>query len=114
MKKRLTYTNNEFAENYPDLMVSMNDHIMKMQKGSVKQIQLVSILKLLFALRRGELTGSKLYINSCIIMKKSFYIYVNYCIRHELIEKKKGGIRNMIYSITVKGRYILHAFERVD
>ena len=58
---------------------------------------LISTLKLLYPLTRGQLTFGGLYYQSGIRMKKSFLEYLDFCIQMKFIKKlQRDGIESII------------------
>jgi len=113
MRIRQTYVKSDFADKYSDLIYEKKSSVLDMNICKVRELKLPSILKLLFELQKEPLHFSKLYHMSCIRMKKSFLIYIDYCVLHGLVEKKPVG-NNVIYNVTVKGRTLLQMLEKVE
>ena len=71
---------------------------------------MISTLKLLYALTRGQLTFGDLYYQSGIRMKKSFLEYLNFCVGMKFIKKMNRTGINQYYMINSKGHELLDMF----
>ena len=113
MRARLTYVPLEVAEQFEDFIIKRDEQILDAVKARTKDYSTLSLLKLLYQLRRNPMTFSDLYSKSKIRMKKSFLNYLHLCIDYNFIRKEPVG-SNMIYSITDKGRTMLDLFMNKD
>ena len=113
MRARLTYVPLEVAEQFEDFIIKRDEQILDAVKARTKDYSTLSLLKLLYQLRKNPMTFSDLYSKSKIRMKKSFLNYLHLCIDYNFIRKEPVG-SNMIYSITDKGRTMLNLFMNKD
>ena len=113
MRARLTYVPLEVAEQFEDFIIKRDEQILDAVKARTKDYSTLSLLKLLYQLRKNPMTFSDLYSKSKIRMKKSFLNYLHLCIDYNFIRKEPVG-SNMIYSITDKGRTMLDLFMNKD
>ena len=109
MKARLTYVPIEVADVFDDFIIERNEYILDSVKAKTRDYNTLSLLKLLYQIRRNPMTFSELYTKSNIRMKRSFLNYLNLCIDYGFIEKTPVK-PNMIYSITEKGVTMLNLF----
>ena len=109
MKARLTYVPLEVADQFEDFIIKRDEQILDAVKARTRDYSTLSLLKLLYQLRRNPMTFSELYSKSKIRMKKSFLNYLHICTDYNFIKKEAVG-SNVIYSITEKGNIMLELF----
>ncbi|MGY5142314.1 MAG: hypothetical protein ACW9WZ_04630 [Nitrosopumilus sp.] len=109
MKARLTYVPLEVADQFEDFIIKRDEQILDAVKARTRDYSTLSLLKLLYQLRRNPMTFSELYSKSKIRMKKSFLNYLHLCTDYNFIKKEAVG-SNVIYSITEKGNIMLELF----
>jgi predicted transcriptional regulator len=109
MKIRMTYIPVEIADHFSDFIIKRDEQILDSVKARARDFSTISILKLLYQLRREPITFSDLYVKSNIRMKRSFLNYLNFCMEYNFIRKEPMG-SNMVYFITDKGRTMLDLF----
>ena len=108
---RIGYVDSEMLQMMPwigDQVVKSVNNLSLIKPTS--DFRLISSLKLLHALSRGQLTFSELYYQSGIRMKKSFLKYLNFCMNLGFIKKLKRTAANQSYKITDKGHELLDMF----
>ena len=109
MRARLTYIPLEVADQFEDFIIKRDEQVLDAVKARAKDYSTLSLLKLLYQVRRNPMTFSDLYSKSKIRMKKSFLNYLHLCVDYNFIQKEAVG-SNVIYSITDKGRTMLDLF----
>jgi len=109
MKARLTYVPLEVADQFEDFIIKRDEQILDAVKARTRDYSTLSLLKLLYQLRRNPMTFSELYSKSKIRMKKSFLNYLHLCTDYNFIKKEAVG-SNVIYTITEKGNIMLELF----
>jgi len=109
MRARLTYIPVEVADQFEDFIIKRDEQVLDAVKARAKDYSTLSLLKLLYQVRRNPMTFSDLYSKSKIRMKKSFLNYLHLCVDYNFIKKEAVG-SNVIYSITDKGRTMLELF----
>jgi len=113
MKARLTYLPIEVADRFGDFIIQRDEQVLGAIRAKTKDYSMLSLLKLLYQVRRHPMTFSSLYSESKIRMKRSFLNYLNLCISYGFLKKEAAGA-NMIYSITDKGTTMLELFMQKD
>lgn len=109
MKSRLTYIPIEIAEQFNDFIIQKDIQVLDAIKARTRDYNTLSLIKLLYQLRKNTMTFSELYSKSKIRMKKSFLNYLHFCIDYNFVIK--NNIKsNSIYSITDKGITMLELF----
>ena len=109
MKNRLTYIPIELAEQFNDFIIKKDVRILDAIKARTHDYNTLSLIKLLYQLRKTPMKFSELYLKSNIRMKKSFLNYLHFCVNYNFISKINIGT-NSIYSITDKGNIMLGLF----
>lgn len=109
MKARLTYIPIEVADQFEDFIISRDEQILDAVKARARDYSTLSLLKLLYQLRRNPMKFSDLYSKSKIRMKRSFLNYLHLCMDYHFIRKENSG-QNVIYYITDKGNTMLDLF----
>lgn len=109
MKTRATYVSLEVADRFDSFIVKRNEQIQDVVKAQARDYSTLSLLKLLYQVRGGPLTFTRLYTSSKIRMKRSFLSYLKLCVEYNFIKKEAVGV-NVIYSITEKGMTMLNLF----
>ena len=109
MKARLTYVPLEVADQFEDFIIKRDEQLLDAVKARTRDYSTLSLLKLLYQLRRNPMTFSELYSKSKIRMKKSFLNYLHLCTDYNFIKKEAVG-SNVIYTITEKGNIMLELF----
>ena len=109
MRARLTYVPVEVADQFEDFIIRRDEQVLGAVKARTRDYSTLSLLKLLYQVRKNPMTFSELYSESKIRMKRSFLNYLDLCIKYDFIRKDPRG-SNMIYSITDKGKTMLELF----
>ncbi|KAF6242555.1 hypothetical protein C6988_07715 [Nitrosopumilus sp. b1] len=111
MKARLTYIPLEVADQLEDFIIKRDEQVLDAVKARTRDYSTLSLLKLLYQLKRNPMTFSDLYVKSKIRMKRSFLNYLHLCIDYSFIRKEAVG-SNVIYTITDKGITMLNLFMK--
>lgn len=107
----MTYIPIEIAEQFSDFIIKRDVRVLDAIKARTRDYNTLSLIKLLYQLRKKSMTFSELYSKSKIRMKKSFLNYLHFCASYNFVVKQNVGI-NSIYSITDKGITMLELFLR--
>lgn len=109
----MTYIPSDFLTMFKDFVISSDDDYIRTDevRARVRDYSLLSIIKILYTLRGGELSFSNLYQRSRIRMKRSYLNYIDLCISYSMITKQMVG-SNMMYKLSDKGRLLLDLFMR--
>lgn len=105
----MTYIPVEVAEHFEDFIIKKDGQVLDAVKARTKDYSTLSLLKLLYQVKRNPMTFSDLYSKSKIRMKKSFLNYLHLCMDYNFVKRETIG-SNVIYSITDKGRTMLELF----
>ena len=109
MSTKLTYVPLEVAEQFGDFIIKQDGEVPGAIRARTRGYNMLSLLKLLYQIRKSPLTFSDLYLNSNIRMKKSFLNYLRLCLDYNFVEKEDTG-HNGAYYITPKGTTMLDLF----
>ncbi|RNJ75716.1 MAG: hypothetical protein EB829_06570 [Nitrosopumilus sp. H8] len=111
MRARLTYVPVDVAEQYGDFIITKNEEVLGAVKAKTRDYSVLSLVKMLYVLRDGEMTFSEFYTRSKIRMKRSFLNYLHLCVDYGFVKKTPLGV-HVNYSITDKGRKMLELLHK--
>ena len=109
---RTSYIDSDLLDRLPFCVLSQDQSTTNgVTKFVQKQYDITNILKILWALRSGKKTFSKLYQDSQIRMKSRYMAYLNFCVTHHLIINQKNDYTSL-YTLTGRGATLLDLFTQ--
>lgn len=104
--RNIAVINTEILEQFPYFVKHSGHIINDLSKARLREFNVITIIKLLSAIRYCDMTFSELHRSSNICMKRSYLNYLDMCKHFGLIEKRNGA-----YHCTDKGKVLLELFR---
>lgn len=109
--RHTTRIRNETLEQFPYFINKILSNTSSHTRIIVKNFSTLTIIKMLHCLENNERNASEFYLKSGVGMKRVFLRYVNLCLEFRLIQKERCGAKNVIYSVTERGKIFLDLFK---
>lgn len=108
--RNIAVINTDVLEAFPYFVKDSKKSTNELSKARLKEFNVITIMKLLSAVRYCEMTFSELYRSSNICMKRSYLNYLDMCKHFGLLDQKKVGT-HCTYHTSEKGEALLELFR---